>query len=71
MACHRSLWDDIGGFDASRDEYGGDDWEFAYRAFNNGAVLVHDPTAVAWHDEPDWSDRDGGSKNDETLWLAG
>ena len=27
--------------------------------------------AVAWHDEPDWSERDGGSKNDETLWLAG
>ena len=26
-----------------RDEYGGDDWEFAARAFNNGAVLVHDP----------------------------
>ena len=25
------------------DEYGGDDWEFAYRAYNNGAVLVHDP----------------------------
>jgi GT2 family glycosyltransferase len=70
MACSRSLWDDIGGFDARRDEYGGDDWEFAYRAFNNGAVLVHDPAAVAWHDEPDWFERDGGSKNDETMWLA-
>jgi hypothetical protein len=70
MACHRSLWDDVGGFDPSRDEYGGDDWEFAYRAFNNGALLVHDPGAVAWHDEPDWGQRDGGSKNDETLWLA-
>ena len=70
MACHRALWDDIGGFDASRDEYGGDDWEFAFRAFNNGAVLVHDPSAVAWHDEPDWSERDGSSKNDETLWLS-
>ena len=32
---HRSLWDDIGGFDASRDEYGGDEpREFAYRAVN-------------------------------------
>ena len=70
MACHRSLWDDLEGFDATRDVYGGDDWEFASRAYNNGAVLVHDPTAVAWHDEPDWAERDGGSKNDETLWLA-
>jgi GT2 family glycosyltransferase len=70
MACHRALWDDIGGFDASRDEYGGDDWEFASRAFNNGALLVHDPGAVAWHDEPDWSERDGSGKNEETLWLG-
>ena len=23
----------------------------------NGAVLVHDPAAVAWHDEPDWAER--------------
>lgn len=70
MACHRRLWDDLGGFDPTRVDYGGDDWEFAYRAFNNGAVLVHDPVAVAWHDEPDWTQRDGGSKNAESLWLA-
>ena len=70
MSCHRSLYEDIGGFDPTRDEYGSDDWEFAFRAFNNGAVLVHDPSAVAWHDEPDWSVRDGGSKNAETMWLA-
>lgn len=70
MSCHRSLYDDIGGFEATRDEYGGEDWEFAYRAFNNGAVFVHDASAVAWHDEPDWSARDGGSKNAETMWLA-
>jgi GT2 family glycosyltransferase len=70
MACHRRLWDDIGGFDAARDEYGGDDWEFASRAATNGAVLIHEPAALAWHDEPDWQQRDGGSKTDETLWLA-
>ena len=29
MACHRWLYDDIGGFDATRDEYGSDDWELA------------------------------------------
>ena len=56
-----------------RDEYGGEDWEFAYRAHNNGALLVHDPTCVAWHDEPDWAQRSGGDdddKDDETLWLG-
>ncbi len=73
MACHRTLFDDVGGFDALRVTYGGEDWEFAARAFNNGAVLVHDPDAVAWHDEPDWADRehdDDGKKAEETLWLA-
>ncbi len=72
MACARSLWDDLAGFDATRDEYGGEDWEFAYRAHNNGALLVHDPTCVAWHDEPDWEQRSGGDdgKDDETLWLG-
>ena len=43
MACRRELFDDIGGFDATLREYGGDDWDFAARAFNNGAVLVHEP----------------------------
>jgi hypothetical protein len=72
MACHRWLYDDIGGFDGTRDEYGSDDWEFAARAFNAGAVLVHDPSAVAWHDEPDWADRDGrlDGKNRQSLWLS-
>ena len=72
MACARTLWDDIGGFDPTRNEYGGEDWEFAYRAHNNGALLVHDPTCVAWHDEPDWAQRTGvdDSKDDETLWLG-
>jgi len=73
MACHRSLYDDVGGFDADRDDYGSDDWEFASRAFNNGAVLIHDPDAVAWHDEPDWAGRDGRlvAKNSQTLYVAG
>ena len=70
MACHRRLWEDLGGFEGTRDEYGGEDWEFASRAFTNGAVLVHDAEALAWHDEPDWAQRNGGSKADETMWLA-
>lgn len=67
MACHRSLFDDIGGFDAERSNYGGEDWEFAARAFNSGAVLVHDPAAVAWHDEPDWAERHRTARRDATA----
>lgn len=72
MSCGRALFDDIGGFDAERADYGGEDWELAYRAYNNGAVLVHDRAAVAWHDEPDRAERDGPAidQSEETLWLA-
>jgi hypothetical protein len=73
MACSRALYDDVGGFAGSRSEYGGEDWEFAHRAWVHGAVLVHDPDAVAWHDEPDWQQRTGspvGAKNLEAMWLG-
>ena len=73
MACHRVLYDDIGGFDTTRDEYGGEDWDLAARAYHHGAVLVHDPGAVAYHDEPDWEERSGHTvdKQREHAWLAG
>ncbi len=72
MSCSRALFDDIGGFDGERAEYGGEDWELAFRAFNNGAVLVHDRSAIVWHDEPDRAERDGRAidQTAETLWLA-
>ncbi len=72
MSCGRALFEDVGGFDDERSEYGGEDWELAFRAFNNGAVLVHDRAAVAWHDEPDRAERDGSAidQTAETLWLA-
>lgn len=72
MACSRVLYEDVGGFDVDRAEYGGEDWDFAARAFNQGAVLIHEPLALVWHDEPDWADRtpDLLSKNAESLWLA-
>jgi hypothetical protein len=57
MCCSRTLFDDIGGFDETFREYGGEDWEFAHRALTNGAVLQHARTAVAWHDGPDWAGR--------------
>jgi GT2 family glycosyltransferase len=57
MACRKELFLDLGGFDERFVGYGGEDWDFAYRAWNAGAVLVHERTAVAWHDGPDWGGR--------------
>ncbi|MBW0118394.1 glycosyltransferase, partial [Pseudonocardia abyssalis] len=65
LACRRSLFDDIGGFDERFVGYGGEDWDLAYRAWNNGAVLVHERSAVAWHDGPDWALRGGAGKDAE------
>lgn len=72
-ACHRALLAAAGGFDEGFSAYGGEDWEWAYRAWLAGAVLAHVPDAVAWHDGPDWSGRDEASraaKNAEALRLA-
>lgn len=73
MACSRRLFDEIGGFDESFTAYGGEDWEFAHRAWQAGAVLAHVPDAVAWHDGPEWSERDGSDAqraNAQSLRLA-
>ncbi|MGD9989700.1 glycosyltransferase [Pseudonocardia sp.] len=72
LACRRSLFDDLGGFDERFVGYGGEDWDLAYRAWNAGAVLVHRRDAVAWHDGPDWAERDvaRGQKEAEAARLA-
>ena len=76
MACSRRLFGEIGGFDPSMVGYGGEDWDLAFRAGNAGAVLAHQRDAVAWHDGPDWAQRDlpddvrRRSKTAETLALA-
>lgn len=62
LACRRSLFEDLGGFDERFVGYGGEDWDLAYRAWNAGAVLVHEPRAVAWHDGPDWAERPAGGE---------
>lgn len=59
IACSRTLFDEVGGFDESFTSYGGEDWEWAHRMWQAGAVLAHVPTAVAWHDGPEWAERDG------------
>ena len=72
LACRRSLFEDLGGFDGRFVGYGGEDWDLGYRAWNGGAVLVHEREAVAWHDGPEWAGRaDRSVKDAETARLAG
>lgn len=73
LACSRALFDEVGGFDESFTSYGGEDWEWAYRAWIDGALLAHVPTAVAWHDGPDYAGRSTGARaqqNAETMRLS-
>lgn len=72
LACRRELFDDLGGFDERYVGYGGEDWDLAYRAWNAGAVLVHERNAVAWHDGRDWAGRpeDRDAKDLESIRLA-
>lgn len=63
IACSRSLFDEVGGFDETFSHYGGEDWEWVYRMWLAGAVLAHEPAAVAWHDGPQWAERDGGERD--------
>lgn len=73
IACSRRMFDEIGGFDESFSAYGGEDWEWAHRMWQAGAVLAHVPTAVAWHDGPEWAERSGSGlerANAQTLRLV-
>ncbi|MCY1143719.1 glycosyltransferase family 2 protein [Actinoplanes sp. Pm04-4] len=76
MACSRWFFERVGGFDEQFRVYGGEDWEWVYRAWLSGAVLAHVPDAVAWHDGPDWAGRDlddpdrRARKDAETLLLT-
>lgn len=73
LACTRPLFDIVGGFDESFTSYGGEDWEWAYRAWLAGAVFAHERHAVAWHDGPDAAGRPDEAlraKNAEALRLA-
>lgn len=75
IACTRNFFTFVGGFDESFTEYGGEDWEWAYRAWLAGAVFAHVPDAIAWHDGPEWAGRTvqdrQTAKNAETLRLTG
>lgn len=75
FACRRWLFGQTAGFDESFDSYGGEDWDWAHRAWLAGAILAHEPEAVAWHDGPEFDARGSDAarrtqKTAETLALA-
>lgn len=79
LACTRWCFDEVGGFDEDFDAYGGEDWEWAHRAWCRGMVFAHVPDAVAWHDGPAWEGRGADAaglaagraeKNAEAMRLA-
>jgi len=73
LGCSRRLFGEVGGFDESFTSYGGEDWEWAYRAWIRGALMAHVPSAVAWHDGPDAAGRSTTSraqKNAEAIRLS-
>jgi GT2 family glycosyltransferase len=67
IACSRWFFDSVGGFDESFTQYGGEDWEWAHRAWLCAAVFAHVPDAVAWHNGPDWGGRGGSGENADAL----
>ncbi len=49
LGVRKSFFEKAGGFDSSFRQWGGEDIEFGFRAFNNGAVLIPERSAKAWH----------------------
>ena len=70
LGVDRRLWDAIGGFDEEFVGYGGEDWDFAWRAWLSGADFAYQPDAVAWHDGPDAGGRQVGSDGEEHRIAA-
>lgn len=80
LGVRRDTFERLGGFEESFVGYGGEDWEFAHRAWLAGADFAYVPAAVAWHDGPDWGGRHDedeagrrarvAAKNVESLAVA-
>ena len=49
LGVRKSFFETTGGFDSSFRQWGGEDIEFGFRAFNMGAVLIPERLAKAWH----------------------
>ncbi|WP_404352393.1 glycosyltransferase [Phycicoccus jejuensis] len=78
VACSRWWFDHVGGFDEGFTTYGGEDWEWAARAWEAGGLLAHAHDATVWHDGPDageeprdWGREDAAHTKDlESLAVA-
>lgn len=76
LTCSRTFFAEIGGFDGTFVGYGGEDWEFGFRAWNAGATFIHEPDAIAVHDDEDFGARfpdpaeEARVKNVESVALA-
>lgn len=76
LSCSAEFFAKVGGFDATFVGYGGEDWEFGWRAWNAGATFIHEPQAEAVHPEEDFGSRFDSPdeairvKNQETRALA-
>ncbi|MEH0147358.1 glycosyltransferase [Corynebacterium sp. Q4381] len=76
LTCSAEFFNQVGGFDGTFVGYGGEDWEFGWRAWNAGATFIHEPAAVAIHPEEDFggrfddADKAARVKNAESLALA-
>jgi len=49
LGIRKSFFEEIGGFDGSFKQWGGEDIEFGFRAFNSGGILIPERLATAWH----------------------
>lgn len=49
LGVSRALFERIGRFDESFDQWGGEDTELGYRLFVGGGLLIHDRDARCWH----------------------
>ncbi len=49
LGVRSEFFEEIGGFDGSFNQWGGEDTEMGYRAFNRGGLLVPERQALAWH----------------------
>jgi GT2 family glycosyltransferase len=49
LGIRRSFFNEVGGNDETFDQWGGEDNEFGFRAYQHGAIVVPERRAVAWH----------------------
>ena len=49
LGISRAFFDDVGGYDETFTQWGGEDTEFGYRAFVQGGLLVPARDALCWH----------------------